>query len=503
MHGSLENRPKVWDYETVLEKIGYGKTQWILLLVSGLLTITTVAAQQAMGIIVIASQCDFHTTQAEKGVMMATRTAGLVLSTIIWGYISDDIGRRKVLVYGTFASNALQFSLMFVSDLWLFNFINFLAGISVGSVPAALYPYLGEFNIPRHRAVTINYSTMFVTVSAIIVPAAAWLILSYDWTITFGDFVFRPWRLMLLINLLPGLIGGLVLLYFPESPKFLLSQDRTQEAIEVVSWISKFNKGKPIQQVMDYEEFTLKSEDPEGERLLSDSQSGGILTKIVRANMPLFHKPHNLNFILCNLAVFGLFFGSCGVQVWLPDIVNKLSGDGNNSSTVCEILSVPVGAPQNVALEDCTVHISSKTYVDNLIVGFAFLFGFSIQGFLLNPLGRKNVLFAALGGAVLSGFLLHFIENPTGVLILFCLYILLPGLCISIMIGAIVDLVPTHLRSKAVSFCMSMGRLGVIASTNWIGIMLQPYCNTTFAIFTCTLIGCVIIVHYLPIKNST
>ncbi|KAH8341937.1 hypothetical protein KR059_005206 [Drosophila kikkawai] len=514
MHGSLESNTlsrNVWDYDMVLEKIGsYGKTQWILLLVSGLLTITSVAAQQAMSIIVIASHCEFHTTQAEKGVMMAASVTGIFLSTYIWGYISDDIGRRKVLLYGNFASNALQFVLMFVTSVSLFNIINLLVGISVGGVSAALYAYLSEFNIPRHRAVAINYSTMFVSVTAIYVPATAWLVLSSDWAITLGDFVFRPWRLMLLVSLLPGLIGGLVLLYYPESPKLLLSQDKTQEAKEAVAWISKFNRGKSIEQVLDCDEFTLKSEDPAGENLLSDSQGCGIVSKIVRATIPLFHKPHGFNVILCNLALFGMFFiyilkisSSNGMQLWFPEIVNRSSGAENNSSTVCEILSVPVEAPQNVTETlDCTDPISSKTYIDNLIVGFAFLIGFSIQGTLLNPLGRKNVLLAALVVAALSGILLHFMGNPTGVLILFCLYILLPGLSISIMIGAIVDLVPTNLRSKAVSFCMSMGRLGIIAATNLMGVMLQPYCNTTFAIFTCTLIVCIVIVHYLPIKNS-
>ncbi|KAH8293509.1 hypothetical protein KR054_001144 [Drosophila jambulina] len=506
MHGSRESNPlgrNVWDYDMVLEKIGYGKTQWILLLVSGLLTITSVAAQQAMSIIVIASHCEFHTTQAEKGVMMAASVTGIFLSTYIWGYISDDIGRRKVLLYGNFASNVLQFVLMFVTSIWLFNIINLLVGISVGGVSAALYAYLSEFNIPRHRAVAINYSTMFVSVTAIYVPATAWLVLSSDWAITLGDFVFRPWRLMLLVSLLPGLIGGLVLLYYPESPKLLLSQDKTEDAKEAVGWISKFNRGKPIQQVLDCDEFTLKSEDPAGENLLSDSQGCGIVSKIVRATIPLFHKPHGFNFILCNLALFGMFFSSNGMQLWFPEIVNRSSGAENNSSTVCEILSVPVETPQNVTETlDCTDPISSKTYIDNLIVGFAFLIGFSIQGTLLNPLGRKNVLLAALAVAALSGIFLHFMGNPTGVLVLFCLYILLPGLSISIMIGAIVDLVPTNLRSKAVSFCMSMGRLGIIAATNLMGVMLQPYCNTTFAIFTCTLIVCIVIVHYLPIKNS-
>uniref|UniRef100_B3P6P8 GG11375 n=1 Tax=Drosophila erecta TaxID=7220 RepID=B3P6P8_DROER len=348
MHSSLESNtlgPNVWDYDMVLDKIGYGKTQWVLLLVSGLMTITSVAAQQAMGIIVIASQCEFETTQAEKGVMMAASVTGIFLSTYIWGYISDDIGRRRVLLYGSFASNALQFVLMFVTSIWLFNIINLLVGISLGAVSAALYAYLSEFNIPRHRAVAINYSTMFVSVTAIYVPATAWLVLSSNWALTIGDFVFRPWRLLLLVSLLPGFIGGLVLLYYPESPMFLLSQEKNTDAIEAVAWISKFNRGKSIQQILNCEEFTLKSADPVGENLLGESQGCGILSKICRATIPLFHKPHRFNVILCNLALFGIFFSTNGIQLWFPEIVNRSSGAERNSSTVCEILSESAEQP--------------------------------------------------------------------------------------------------------------------------------------------------------------
>lgn len=82
-----------------------------------------------------------------------------------------------------------------------------------------------------------------------------------------------------------------------------------------------------------------------------------------------------------------------------------------------------------------------------MIVGLAFLIGFAIQGTLLHPLGRRNVLSVAIGVGVLSGILLNFVSNGgAGVLILFCLYILLPGLSISIMCGVIVDIMPTNLR---------------------------------------------------------
>lgn len=42
-------------------------------------------------------------------------------------------------------------------------------------------------------------------------------------------------------------------------------------------------------------------------------------------------------------------------------------------------------------------------------------------------------------------------------------------------------------RGKAVSLCMTLGRLGIIAATNLIGVMLKPYCNSTFALMTAIL----------------
>ncbi|XP_001359096.4 synaptic vesicle glycoprotein 2B-like [Drosophila pseudoobscura] len=503
MQNSLENNSQavhLWDYDVILEKIGYGKTQWILLIISGLLTITSVAAQQSMSIIVIASQCEFKSTQAEKGLIMASCVAGLFFSTYIWGYISDYVGRRKVLLCGVFASNILQFVLMFVTNIWMFNLINLLVGISIGGVSAALYAYLSEFNTPKHRAVAINYSTMFVSVTAIYVPVTAWMVLSANWSISIGDFVFRPWRLIMLISLLPGLIGGLILLRFPESPKLLLSQNKINEAIQAVAWICQFNRGKPIQDLLNCDDFMLKSEVNSEENSM-DNIPSCILSKIARATVPLFHKPHGFYFIISNLAVFGMFFSSNGMQFWFPEIVNRSSEAFNDSSTVCEILSEYDTKAENSTLA-CSDHISSKTYIDNIIVGVAFLIGFSIQGTLINPLGRKNVLLVALIIATFSGFCLHFFGNRTAVLVLFCLYILLPGLSISIMLGAIVDLVPTHLRGKAVSFCMSLGRLGIIAATNLMGLTLQPYCNITFAICTFVLFVCVILVYIIPIRRS-
>lgn len=73
---------------------------------------------------------------------------------------------------------------------------------------------------------------------------AMW-ILSYDWQFElYNGYLFRPWRLLLILYAIPGIVGGVWLLWLPESPKFLLSVNRDEEALEIVRWMYRTNKGQ-------------------------------------------------------------------------------------------------------------------------------------------------------------------------------------------------------------------------------------------------------------------
>ncbi|XP_037827198.1 synaptic vesicle glycoprotein 2C-like [Lucilia sericata] len=497
------------DYEEILEILGFGKTQWILLLVSGLLTMTSMSAVLSVGIIGIASQCEFDITQKERGIMMASCVTGVVISTYFWGCMSDVWGRRTVLLWSMFVSNFLQFVIMFVTNIWLYNIINLVMGISLGGILGAMYPYLSEFNTARYRAIVINYSTMFVSVTVMFVPAISWLVLSYNWSFEISDsFTFKPWRLIILLSMLPGFIGALILLPFPESPKLLLAHDKQDEALKALYWISKFNTGKSLEVMLKTTKIYLKTEELADADLLTMGSGFSVITKIWKATVPLFHKPHGTNVILAVIAFLGIMFCSSGMQVWFPEIVNRSVGGSvwGNSTTLCEILDESYRRDRlNVTNEEgdislvCDDTISPKTYINNMIMGLAFLVGFSVQGMLLRPLGRKNVLIGGILIGALCGILFNIITNTTGILILLCLCILLPGLGVSVMCGIIVDLVPTHFRGKAVSLGFTLGRIGTIVATNLFAAMLQPYCAGIFGIITCVLFVCAGIVYYLPI----
>lgn len=67
-----------------------------------------------------------------------------------------------------------------------------------------------------------------------------------------GPFVYTPWRLHLLISSLVLAIAILIMMFLPESPKFLLSQGRQSEAIQILQNIYSTNTGKD-KDVLNYE----------------------------------------------------------------------------------------------------------------------------------------------------------------------------------------------------------------------------------------------------------
>ena len=82
----------------------------------------------------------------------------------------------------------------------------------------------------------------------------------YDWRFElYSGYEFRPWRLGLIIYSIPGVIGGLLCIRLPESPKYLLSIKKDNEAYEAVEWIHKVNKGNEKHTVFDI--IALKSDE--------------------------------------------------------------------------------------------------------------------------------------------------------------------------------------------------------------------------------------------------
>ena len=133
----------------------------------------------------------------------------------------------------------------------------------------------------------------------------AWWILSYDWSYELYDgYNFRPWRLLLLTYAAPGVLGGIGLYYLPESPKYLLTQNREQEALEIVQMIYRKNKNTNSNDGLRIGQLISESNEIAGK-----AYKGGkaIIMSLINQTIPLFKRPYLLYFFTCSFLHFGTF----------------------------------------------------------------------------------------------------------------------------------------------------------------------------------------------------
>ncbi|EDW83976.2 uncharacterized protein Dwil_GK13894 [Drosophila willistoni] len=487
------------EYEEVLELIGFGRVQWTVLFAAGFLLMMVINETMGMSYITIVSQCDFATNSMDKAIMSAASFIGIFCSSYFWGYLSDTIGRRPILIYTTFAGNLLSLASIFIPNYWVYVFIRFTVGFFIAGASSTTYAYLGEFFVPRHRPIVINYASLFVGISTVYVPVVAWVILSMDWSIGITEsFSFRPWRLLTIFYLLPGVVGSLMLLTLPESPKILLSLHKTQEAYDAVDWIAVRNSGKHLH---EFKVKKLKEEaHPEEENALLVSKSAfTTVRKMWKETLPLLRRPHLVNFAISCTIMCGLFFSSSGMGLWYPEIQNRLGSSDDVDMTVCQVIDASIDQSENVTTTICNDHINVKSYIDTITYGSALIVGYILMGLVLNRIGRKASISLALTIAAACALSLIWIRDEVVIVVCFCLYLVLPGLCVSVLSGAVVDLMPTHLRGKAVCICLMLGRTGSVFGSNIIGVLLESYCTATFGVFSGFVFVCAGMTLLLPI----
>jgi len=75
----------------------------------------------------------------------------------------------------------------------------------------------------------------------------AWLIIPQDWALRlpWPDVTLRSWRVFVVISALPSVVSAVMLLLLPESPKFLFSQAKEDQALDVLRRVFSVNTGRP------------------------------------------------------------------------------------------------------------------------------------------------------------------------------------------------------------------------------------------------------------------
>jgi len=167
----------------------------------------------------------------ELGWVVGSALLGCVGGVIVAGKLTDWLGRRIVL-----AVSALLF---LASGLWCYVAgsvtelvaARILGGVAVGFASLLVPVYIAELAPPRRRGALVSLNQIAILLG---------MVLSYlanAWIGQLGDTAWLAqtgWRVMLGAEALPALLFLILSLVIPESPRWLLKRERTDQARAVL-----------------------------------------------------------------------------------------------------------------------------------------------------------------------------------------------------------------------------------------------------------------------------
>src|SRR6186997_2282238 len=175
-----------------------------------------------------------HFSNAEVGLAASAYLAGAVLGALFFGWLTDRLG-RKTLFFITLSVYLLATAATAFSwNLWSFLVFRFITGAGIGGEYAAINSTIQELVPARVRGWTDLVINGSFWVGAALGALAAIVLLDRA--------VIDPelgWRAAFLIGALLACIVFFMRLWLPESPRWLMTHGRADEAEKVVAGIEQ------------------------------------------------------------------------------------------------------------------------------------------------------------------------------------------------------------------------------------------------------------------------
>jgi SP family arabinose:H+ symporter-like MFS transporter len=162
-------------------------------------------------------------------VVMGMALWGTVIGAIFGGLPTNKLGRKKtLLIIGVlYALSAIGTALS--NDPYLFAFFRFMGGLGVGASTIAAPAYISEIAPAKDRGRMVSLYQFNIVLGILIAFLSNYLLSGI------GD---NDWRWMLGVQAIPAAIYTLCVLTIPESPRWLVSQSRIEEAKKVMRILS-------------------------------------------------------------------------------------------------------------------------------------------------------------------------------------------------------------------------------------------------------------------------
>eukprot|EP00116_Pleurobrachia_bachei_P003581 sb/3463843/ len=214
----------------VYEKLGLGWAQYISWTASFLIAYSDYAELTLIALIIPYIRCEWDLSSTFEATITISIFVVYAMSAMLCGKLADIFGRRTVMLITTLLLIVAAGGAALASNQWLFLFWRTITGICVGAKFSTIVVYSTEFCPNSYRTYGPVISIMGSYFSMFSVNL-------------FGYFVLNAigWRWLIIIITLPVIPAFILLLAFPESPRYLVvsnQQDRANSAIATMATLN-------------------------------------------------------------------------------------------------------------------------------------------------------------------------------------------------------------------------------------------------------------------------
>ncbi len=174
-----------------------------------------------IGVVLPLVQVGLHPSPLVLGLIGASALIGIFIGAPLFGYLTDKFGRKKLFAIDMAIFLVASVAQFWVDSAWLLFVVRLVMGIAIGADYAIGSSLLAEFT----RAKTRGFRMASLEVSWYLGYVVAFSV-AYVMVDVFNS----SWQVILASSAIPALIVVVLRHNLPESPRWLMSQGREDEA---------------------------------------------------------------------------------------------------------------------------------------------------------------------------------------------------------------------------------------------------------------------------------
>jgi sugar porter (SP) family MFS transporter len=239
--------------------------------------------------------------QLWKGWAAASALVGCALGAAMAGFLSDTLGRKKVLLLSALLFFISALGTALPRGFHVFVIFRIIGGLGIGAASLTSPMYIAEVSPARVRGRMVSVNQLAIVSGMLIVYFVNYFIARYgdtvavapgapSWNVEYG------WRWMFGSGAIPSLLLFSLLLVVPESPRFLARKRRTDAALAVLARVNGSQRASvelaEIEQSLATETGTLAELFQPGVRVaLGIGITLAVLQQVTGINVFLYYAP--------------------------------------------------------------------------------------------------------------------------------------------------------------------------------------------------------------------